>query len=196
MAQWRFSGLTLIILTTMLIDNSAGAKPLQLLPESTKTEFVGIGKPALLKVKGFTKEMSAVLDLTDGTASGEFKVPLKNLDSGIELRDDHMKNKYLAIGQFPDATLKIDALKIDTLKTGSQGEKLRNTIPFSGAFTLHGVTKQINGDAEIENRSAHYTVTAKLNIKLSDYGIEIPRYSGITFADNVDIKVQFEAETK
>lgn len=184
----RIAVLTFLITALPILSH---AKPLHLIPASAATEFIGIGRPALLKVKGQAKEMAALIDMTDGTVSGEFKVPLKNLDSGIELRDEHMKNKYLAVGQFPEAILKVASLKVDSIKNND-----RKTLPFTGTLTLHGVAKPITGEAQVEGRETRYAVDAKFNIKLSEYGIDIPRYAGITFADNVDINVRFEADSK
>ena len=189
MFRSQYSRVALLTFLASTLPALAQAKPLHLVPDSAKTEFIGIGRPALLKVKGQAKEMAAAIDMTDGTVSGEFKVPLKNLDSGIELRDEHMKNKYLAVGQFPEAILKVDSLKVDASKD-------QKAIPFTGTLTLHGVAKPVTGEAQVEARETRYAVDAKFNIKLSEYGIDIPRYAGITFADNVDINVRFEADSK
>ena len=191
MFRSQYSRVAVLTFLVSTLPTLVQAKPLHLVPESATTEFIGIGRPALLKVKGQAKEMAAAIDMTDGTVSGEFKVPLKNLDSGIELRDEHMKNKYLAVGQFPEAILKVDSLKVDAIKNSD-----RKTLPFTGTLTLHGVAKPVTGEAQVEGRETRYAVDAKFNIKLSEYGIDIPRYAGITFADNVDINVRFEADSK
>ena len=43
--------------------------------------------------------------------SGMAKVDLNKLDSGIELRDEHLKEKYLHTKKFPDAMILINKQK-------------------------------------------------------------------------------------
>src|SRR3954449_1384388 len=57
--------------------------------------------PAGLTIEGSTADL-AVTDEGDNVA---VTVPLGNLHTGIEVRDRHMKEKYLEVGKFPEAKL-------------------------------------------------------------------------------------------
>jgi len=68
----------------------------------------------------------------------QFKVNLASLDTGIPLRNEHMRDNFLQTAKYPDATFK--AVKIVTnakppFKTGQVV-----SITATGPFTLHGVT--------------------------------------------------------
>ena len=60
--------------------------------------------PAGMKIVGTTGD----LDVDDQGAKVVIRVPLRNLSTGISLRDDHMRNKYLQVGSYPNAELTVD----------------------------------------------------------------------------------------
>ena len=62
----------------------------------------------------------------------------------VELRTTHMREKYLEVEKFPEAKLVIKDLDI---KSGAK-------VPFKGNLTLHGVTKELTGEASVEHRMA------------------------------------------
>jgi len=156
---------------------------LTLTPENGQVEFRAIGRPSALKIvgKGTGPAGDLTLEGQPGThvVQGTLTFKMSTLKTGIGLRDNHMKEKYLQIEKFPDAIFKLDRLKIEN--TG--------TIPFSGKLTLHGIEKPISGTTKITLKGDDYESESDFKIKVSDYGIDVPVYLGITVADEVDIKV-------
>ena len=59
-------------------------------------EFEAAG-PAGMKIEGTTTDLN--VSTTAGTSSST--VPLANLSTGIALRDQHMKEKYLEVPKYP-----------------------------------------------------------------------------------------------
>ncbi len=96
-------------------------------------------------------------------------IPLSDLQTGIELRDDHMKNKYLEVAKYPDAKLK-----------GAKGEKGN----FSGELEIRGVTKPISGTYAVEGD----LLKASFSVKMSEYNIAKANYMGIGAKDEVKIQ--------
>ncbi len=63
---------------------------------------------------------------------------------------------------------------------------------FKGMLTLRGVTKPVEGKFSVGNKR---DVSASFKIKLTDFNVEIPKYLGVTVADEVNIDVKI-AELK
>lgn len=145
--------------------------------ESGKVEFLAVGKPSFLKVKGEGATPVGTLTVANGKATGEFSIDLAKLSTGIEMRDEHMKEKYLEVAKHPKAIVRFKDIDV---KDGAA----KGAIP--AELELHGQKKPITMDAELKDGKA----TGKFKIKLSDYAIEIPKYSGITIADDVDVTIE------
>jgi len=115
------------------------------------------------------------------------RVPLANLDTGIALRNRHMREKYLEVARFPTADLRV--AKAD-LAIPSSGEHAGNA---AGQFSLHGVTRPTKV-AYRAVRTAHgWHVTGTLHVQMNDHGITIPSYFGVTVQPDVDVQVAFDA---
>lgn len=157
------------------------------------SEFVAVGKPSALKIHGQSKDgLSGNLSLDNNTIAGTILFSVEKLDTGVELRDHHMKEKYLETKTFPDAKLVIDKLKLDSNPL-SPGFK-SSDLPFAGQLTLHGVTHSISGTIDLNTSSGITKGEGKFDLKLSDYKIDVPSYLGITVADTVSVKVHLESK--
>ena len=160
----------------------------ELLPASGKTMFKAVGRPSALKIIGEGPGPSGQVKVTEGQLRGVFIVDLNGLDTGVGLRTRHMKEKYLEVGKFPRATLILTqaALPAADVSQNFKYEKL----PFLGTLSLHGVDKPVSGTADIERTGKNVKVSAGFDLKLTDYGIEIPKYVGITVAEDVTVSIE------
>lgn len=164
----------------------SAAKELKAVPSSGKVEFEAVGKPSFLKIKGEGEGPQGNVKL-DKNVTGEFTFKLSTLATGIALRDTHMKDKYLQVGQYPDATLKLQEVTgWDVSKAEAKG------IPFIGTLKIHGVEKPVTGTVDVKTKGSGYEVSANFEAKISDFSIDIPSYAGITVADNVKVTVKSE----
>ncbi len=98
-------------------------------------------------------------------------VDLKTLTTGMDLRDDHMKNKYLEVGKYPEAIL-----------LSGKGKDGKGT----GKIKIHGIEKDIAGTYKALNDKE---VEAKFDVSLTDFKIEGVRYMGIGVKDIVNLRV-------
>ena len=105
-----------------------------------------------------------------GYSAENLTIPLGELKTGIELRDNHMKNKYLEVEKYPVATIK----KAQGHENGA----------FSGEIEIHGVTKPVTGTYKVEGDA----LKAEFTVKMSDFNIEKARYMGIGAKDEVKIE--------
>lgn len=158
---------------------------------SGDVKFTATGKPGFLKIKGESKKkgLEGELNIEKTQASGKFTLDLSVLDTGIDLRNSHMKEKYLEVQKFPKAVIVINpiALSSDGIKSDIKKE-------FTGKLTLHDVTRDIKGTFQFENKLQ--TAKAQFTIKVSDFKIDVPKYLGITVSESVDVEVDIAFKQK
>jgi polyisoprenoid-binding protein YceI len=129
----------------------------------------------------------AVADAS-GSVSGAVQVDLATLETGIGLRDQHMKDKYLEIHRSQTlTTASLEEIHIERAEEGS--------MPFHGRLTLHGEQHTISGmaDLQAQPRGGGVRVRARFPISLAAFGIQPPHYLGVGVRDEVQVQVHFTA---
>ena len=158
---------------------------------SGSIQFLAVGRPSFLKIKGKGSAPQGSLFIQKSGIRGSISFNLDSLDTGIKLRNEHMKHKYLEIHKFPKAELKIIKISLpDTLWTDIS-TSLEN-VPYEGTLSLHGNQKKIDGLARIKREENDLNITSQFKIKLKDFGIETPSFKGITVSEDVDVSVSFK----
>lgn len=152
-------------------------------------KFVAVGKPGFLKIKGTSNGSYAKgnLQLSSDSLAGDFEFDLNVLDTGIGLRNEHMKEKYLEVKKFPSAKLSLKPLSLTKKDIANKIEK-----EFAGTLSLHGVEKPITG--KFTYAPQEKLAVARFTINVSDYKIDVPKYLGVTVSETVDIEVNSKFE--
>ncbi|GIL17942.1 MAG: hypothetical protein FMNOHCHN_03604 [Ignavibacteriaceae bacterium] len=176
-----------IFLACLVLVGFHSQAAVQYSPQKPTVQFVAVGKPSMLKIKGKTDQMQGAIHLDGQTIKGQLSVPLLTLDTGIDTRDEHMKKKYLETDKYPNAVLKIDQM---TLPANSLSGQKNEAVPFQGTLELHGVVKPVSGVMSFQGQDNRISVSAKYQVKLTDHQIDIPSYLGIKVADVVDIETE------
>lgn len=174
--------IVLTISLFLLPEWSQASIQLKGVPEKSEVNFLAVGKPSMLKIHGKATGATANLKLDKGNISGTSEFALDQLDTGIDLRNQHMKEKYLQTKEFPKAELTILTAAVDPgfETTLTNGEK-----PFQGKLKLHGKEQNVTGTFSASNG----IVNAKFSLKVTDFGIDIPSYLGVTVTESVDVSV-------
>src|SRR5262245_49694569 len=102
-------------------------------------EFFAVGWPSALKIHGKGRGPEGQLQVVGNQVNGTIEFDLDTLETGIELRDRHMKEQYLQTARFPRAALKLEGLDAKRLADSSGSVSL----PFRGMLSLHGVDKPV-----------------------------------------------------
>jgi len=76
-------------------------------PEMGKVSFKTKGWPSLITIKGESDGFKGQLNEVDQKINGTLSFQLDKLKTGITLRDNHMKDNYLQVKEFPTAELKV-----------------------------------------------------------------------------------------
>lgn len=158
--------------------------------KDASVSFEATGKPGFLRIQGENGVAEGELSVDhDVLTGGVVKVQLDTLKTGLELRDEHMKEKYLETTRFPQAIFKIDPVKVALGTFASE-----TALP--GTLTIHGVSKPAQIKIKATKQAEAYEGSATIDLNVSDFAIPIPEYLGIKVADKVKVKAQFHAVVK
>jgi polyisoprenoid-binding protein YceI len=121
-----------------------------------------------------------------GNLTGALRVDLQTLETGIAVRDRHMRDNYLEVEKGPDfAVATLDQIRV---------EKLEGKSTFKGTLLLHGQRQDVTGTAELQRRDGRIRVQAQFPIKVSAFQIPKPTYLGVGVRDEIQIKVVMTVE--
>lgn len=130
--------------------------------------------------------------LEQGSGAGRsefyFEVDLASLETGISLRDRHMRDNYLEVEEYPWATLEGELGSIER-RTGGGWH-----IAVVGEFTVHGVSRRVSVPCEATPDDRGFRVRCSWEILLSDYEIEIPQMMFMKLANEIRLELDFRIE--
>ena len=112
-------------------------------------------------------------------------VDLGTLETGIRLRDNHLKNKYLEVEKGPE----FSRARLSNVRL----ERLQGRTTFQGVLTLHGQTRPVSGTADLRPEGDGYRLTASFPVRVSEFGIPEPSYLGIGVKDEIVVRVRMHA---
>lgn len=171
------------------IDNTNKPKSTNLSIEdikikNPKVQFTAIGRPSLIKIKGENLKLQVSKLEKD---KFEFRIFLDDFDTGIKLRNQHMKEKYLETNKYPYASLILSDISKLNLSD------LNKTNKIKAELGLHGEKHLV--EVEYKNTDAK-TIESNFDINLTDFKISVPSYMGVTVADKIQVHVVFDLENK
>ena len=144
-----------------------------------------------LTFTGVSNHLIGLIDLAEGTV--DFYLDLNTLDTGISLRNRHMRDSYLRTNQFPFAEFKgrfSEGMTADPTEAGAQ------TVQVQGEFTIHGVTRErtVDGTLTFSEDGQQVLLEAAFEVALDDHNISRPRvvFLELSEVQRVRIRVQME----
>ena len=159
------------------------------------------------KINGLASGLDAtvMLNVNDITQKpmGKVKVPINNIKTGIDLRDEHLRGEmWLNAEKFPYAEFQLTGIKNPSSKTLKDGERVNAIL--IGKFSVHGNTRDIEVPATLSYFKENDKTKAKMpgnllvanaefNIKLTDFGVKIPDMVVGKVSDKVIISTSFVA---
>lgn len=146
--------------------------------------FKGVG-PAGFKIEGKTRSV----DVKDDGKTLTVVVGLKDLETGIDLRDKHMREKYLEVEKYPEATL---AIPHDEVKWPEDGKSAEGSG--KGTFAVHGKSKEITFKYKITNTGGTFSIDGEAPVNFKEYDVNVPSYMGITVKPDITVFAKFNAK--
>lgn len=114
-----------------------------------------------------------------------FEVELNTLDTGIGLRNRHMRENYLETDNYPKAYFKGKIINASVAATDSF------MVEASGTFHVHGADRPLNVTGTLIRSGNLLEIKTAFVVKLSDYNIEIPSIMFYKIDENMRVEADF-----
>jgi polyisoprenoid-binding protein YceI len=136
--------------------------------------------PAGLRIEG----KSSQIDFEEDASALTFKVPLAPIDTGIGLRNRHLRES-LEVDKFPDATLRV---KLADLEFPKEGSPVGSQV--TGELMLHGHSRPVPVHYRAERRDGGLTrIAGSLQLDMREFEIVPPSYLGIAVSPDVEVAI-------
>ncbi|NBC27784.1 MAG: YceI family protein [Bacteroidetes bacterium] len=143
-------------------------------------EFVSTAP--LLEFKGKSNHLTGMIDLEENLV--DFYVDLTTLDTGINLRNNHMRDSYLETDDYPFAEFTGSLVSpYDPQKGGKQ------EVVAAGKFKIHGVEREIEIPGMLEKTADGLHLKASWTLLLEDYDIRRPQVVFYELAQEQDVSI-------
>ena len=127
--------------------------------------------------------------LVEGTAfEGSemyFEVELNGLDTGIGLRNRHMRERYFQTDKYPYATYTGVIRRVDAAEGGALA------VTSSGTMAIHGKEQSITIPCTATADGSGYRIQCRFQVLLSDYDIEIPSLMFMKISETIQLDLDF-----
>lgn len=139
------------------------------------------------RIDGYVLLKEGSLGAGDTVAMGElhFEVDLASLDTGIGLRNRHMRENYLETELFPYARY---SAEIEGARVDSGGGWI---VTASGTFQVHGVGRPLSVECPVSPAGRGYRVRCEFQVRLPDHDIKIPSLMFLKISEVVELAVDF-----
>jgi polyisoprenoid-binding protein YceI len=126
------------------------------------------------------KSSTVVYDAGSGKMSGEILVDAKSGESGNGMRDRKMHREVLESDRYPDVVFR-PALVEGAATPGRFSAKVH------GAFSIHGVEREITVPAEVDIESDHWSANVHFTVPYAKWGMKNPSTLFLRVNDYVEI---------
>ncbi|MBT8395916.1 MAG: YceI family protein [Gemmatimonadetes bacterium] len=114
-----------------------------------------------------------------------FEVDLASLDTGIGLRNRHMRNNYLETDEFPYASFSGRVTNLDGGPPGAYRAKM------SGMFRVHGIDRNRDIECTAEEVGPSLRVRCAFQVVLSDHEIPVPKLMFMKIDEVMELDLDF-----
>jgi polyisoprenoid-binding protein YceI len=198
-----------LLMGMLLTQISVGwAKPLHFKVIGGGGNIVAFTSDAPVEViNGTTNQVTGDISLDDSFKFDakhpfkvNFEVDLASIDTGIALRNEHMRDNFLETGKYPKAIYK--ATSIQVLKKPDLKKPQSIQLISTGDFTVHGVTTKKTIPLTVDYKPAAGKTPAQVRIKgkfpvpLAQHHIKRPEAILVKLAETVFVNVDLQASAQ
>lgn len=152
-----------------------------------------VSRAPLDNFDGVTTQIDGFVVLPGGLKLGSppsgsrlyLEVDLASIETGISLRDRHMRDNYLDTKDFPYATFEADISEVSQPTPGVF------RVSASGGLAIHGVTTKRILTCETQDPVPPHRVACEFSVNLTDHDISIPSLMFMKIADEVRVSLEF-----
>jgi polyisoprenoid-binding protein YceI len=192
--NWRVAlGLSVTVLSATAASAQSGGTAVEVrggtaaFDAATNVSAIGIhGKSAALEGRARVRDGAKGFQIQQLEA----RVPVKTLNTGMGLRDEHMRKHVFttADGQLPD-------LRFSSRTSSCSGSDKQATCEVKGELAMRGTAKPFTITLKVTRESGSFRAVGDGIVKLSTYGIPAPSQLGVTVVDDVKLHLDFVART-
>ena len=176
------------------LPSPAGAEEFLVHP-GKENKVVFVSKASMESFEGKTNKLEGRIDLDPANLGDSipvhFEVDLASLDTGLPMRNRHMRENHLETAKYPKAVFEGAAVR------GPAGEALEpgktKRFDVEGTFTLHGVSRRIriNVDATYapQPQGDRISFQTTFLVLLGDYQISRPQFLFLKLAESQEVRV-------
>jgi len=150
--------------------------------ENLSTVF--LSEAPLNTFEGVSENLIGLIDLDKNLV--DFYVDLNTLDTGIGLRDRHMRDDYLETQEYPYAefTGRFSDDDLENIKKGNSG-----SYTVEGKFSVHGVERIRETELQLDfiQNMSKVNFETELDIELTDHKIKIPKLLFYELSNDIKI---------
>ncbi|MBR9975172.1 MAG: YceI family protein, partial [Bacteroidetes bacterium] len=114
-----------------------------------------------------------------------FEVDLRTLDTGIGLRNRHMREDYLHTDKYPYAKY---SGKVTNAWKSAKGTE----VMVSGSMDIHGKKKALDVRGIINPASNGIRIKTDFEVKLTDHNIEVPQLMFVKISEVMKLELEFQ----
>lgn len=159
-----------------------------------KNEVIFVSDAPLDDFEGVTDRIDGYVILPEdsltpaGKADGSrwhLEVDLADLDTGIGLRNRHMRENYLHTDRYPYAIYSGTGIRVITCAGDSCDART------AGSMDIHGVKKPMEISCTITTVPDGYRVTSAFTLLLPDFNIEVPSLMFMKISEEIKVRLDF-----
>lgn len=170
--------------TDFRLDATAGGDSVYF-RSTAKLEFIE-GKTA--SIDGY---LSCDPGRLDSSMVGILRVDLRTLKTGIDTRDEHMRERHLHTEKYPFAFFELT--QVDGLARLESGKSDSGTV--RGWFYIHGVKRELYAKMTVrwtsEQGREKVTIRTQFQLLLDEYDIPRPKALFMKLAEKIDVECIF-----
>lgn len=168
------AGVLLLIAWTSV----ATATPYEIRPDDERNLVKFESKAPMESFEGKTRSVAGTITIDpQNPADGfrlEVRVDLATLDTGISLRNRHMRENHLETDEFPVATFRSEAI-VEGGDVALEAAATR-TILVEGILDLHGVARSVRIPIDLTVADDELTIESRFPVALADHDISRPGF--------------------
>lgn len=172
---------TILIASVLTLGGALGTASAKLAKAGDASVAFTATGPGGLKIVGTTSELAVADDGQTVTVS----VQLRALDTKIELRNKHMREKYLEVEKFPTAVLVVPRAELRVPQTGDVSAEA------NGVMKIHGKERPVRFKYTAKRSGAQMAVSGVVRVNIKEFGIEEPSFMGASVKPDVDVNATF-----
>jgi polyisoprenoid-binding protein YceI len=149
---------------------------------------------------GKTNKVTGALtiDPTDiTTTTGNFKVPVKSLRTGNDLRDEHLQGDgWLDAKKNPFIHFEITEVILGKKSNKALKQGKDSKVQVKGKFTAHGITKPVTAKGTVNWSGNAIRIKADFPVELTAHEISVPSIVRLKVANEIQVSVDLRGQAK